>query len=141
MKHAHHVDSFDDLLDVARTFNEACEPPLEDTEVITATQSAWGYTVRGENRFGQHGAWFPKDEVNKLIGADPQYLLTFLRANQGPDSTFMCANGLADVFGWHRIRLANARRRLIELGYFEVLRHAGPKTPALFRWIRGKAKT
>jgi hypothetical protein len=33
-------------------------------------------------------------------------LLTFLRANQGPESTFMVANGLADTFGWGRLRFA-----------------------------------
>jgi hypothetical protein len=69
MKNAHHVDSFDDLLDVGRTFNENCEPPMEDTEVISAVRSAWEITERGENRFGQHGAWFPLDEVNRMIGA------------------------------------------------------------------------
>jgi Bifunctional DNA primase/polymerase, N-terminal/Primase C terminal 1 (PriCT-1) len=136
MRHAHHVDSFDALLDVARTFNDNCEPPMEDTEVMSVAQSAWRITERGDNRFGTHGAWFPLDEVNQLIGADPQYLLTFLRAHNGPDATFMCANGLADKFGWHRIRLANARRRLIELGYLVVQRNAGQHNPALFRWSR-----
>ena len=63
-------------------------------------------------------------------------LLTFLRANQGPDATFMCANGLAETFGWSRLRLAEARRRLIELGYLRLLRQAGRGTPALFRWGR-----
>ena len=39
-------------------------------------------------------------------------LLAFLRANNGPASTFMVANGLAKEFGWARKRLAAARRRL-----------------------------
>jgi hypothetical protein len=139
MRAAHHVDSFDDLLDVGRTFGDNCEPPMEDARVISTTQSAWGYTQRGQNRFGQHGAWFPLDEINRLVDeVDACHLLAFLRAHQGPDSTFMCANGLAEKFGWHRIRLANARRRLIELGYLNVLRNAGPKTPALFRWRRSQ---
>ena len=136
MKNAHHVDNFDALLDVGRTFNENCEPPMEDTEVMSAIRSAWEITERGENRFGQHGAWFPLDEVNKLIEPDAFYLLAFLRAHQGPDSTFMCANGLADKFGWRRHRLANARRALIELGYFKPIRQAGYRTAALHRWTR-----
>ena len=36
MKAAHHVESFDELLDVARTYNDDCLPPMEDSEVITA---------------------------------------------------------------------------------------------------------
>ena len=110
MSNAPHVDSFDGLLDVARTFNDDCLPPMEDIEVISVATSAWGYTERGENRFGQHGAWFPLDEVNRLIDPDAFYLLAFLRAHQGPDATFMCANGLAEKFGWRRHRLAEARR-------------------------------
>jgi len=137
MKSAHHVDSFDDLLDVARTFNDNCLPPLEDSEVITAAQSAWKYTERGLNRFGQHGAWFPLDEVNRLIDdQDAALLLMFLRANQGPNSTFICVNGLAEKFGWHRNRFAKARRRLIDLGYMKPIRQAGYRSAALFRWTR-----
>ena len=58
MRAAHHVDSFDDLLDtctVADTFNDNCEPPMEDYRVISAAKSAWDYTVRGENWVGQGG--------------------------------------------------------------------------------------
>ena len=137
MKNAHHVDSFDDLLDVGRTFNDNCEPPMEDSEVMSAVRSAWEITERGRNRFGQHGAWFPVEEVNRLVDdQDAFFLLAFLRAHQGPDAMFMCANGLADKFGWHRIRFANARRRLIELKYFIPIRQAGRGHPAKFRWSR-----
>jgi hypothetical protein len=137
MKNAHHVDSFDDLLDVARTFNEHCQPPMEDTEVISTAQSAWGYTERGENRFGQHGAWFPLEEVNRMVdNQDAFFLLAFLRAHQGPEATFMCANGLAEKFGWRQQRVADARSRLIELGYFRAVRQAGYRTAAMFRWIK-----
>ena len=97
MRHANHVDGFDTLLDVARTFNDNCEPPMEDSEVMTVAQSAWRITERGDNRFGQHGAWFPLDEVNRMIDdQDAFFLLAFLRAHQGPDATFMCTNGLGD---------------------------------------------
>jgi hypothetical protein len=67
---------------------------------------------------------------------DALALLVFMKANQGPDATFMCANGLAEKFGWPRIRLANARRRLIESGYFKCVRQAGRGCPARFRWLR-----
>jgi Bifunctional DNA primase/polymerase, N-terminal len=135
MKNAHHVESFDDLLDVGRTFNDNCEPPMEDAEVMSAVRSAWEITERGHNRFGQHGAWFPFEEVNRFVDdQDAFFLLAFLRAHQGPDATFMCTNSLGDKFGWHRIRLANARHRLIELEYFIPIRQAGRGHPAKFRW-------
>jgi Primase C terminal 1 (PriCT-1) len=41
MRHANHVDGFDTLLDVARTFNDNCEPPMGDSEVMSVAQSAW----------------------------------------------------------------------------------------------------
>jgi hypothetical protein len=136
MRAGHHVDSFDALLDVARTFNQDhCQPPMEDTEVIAAAQSAWNYTAEGRNWFGQHGAWLPKEEVNRMVAdQDAMLLLVFLRANQGPDATFMCANGLADRLGWTRKRFAGARSRLIELDHMKPLRQAGRGHPALFRW-------
>jgi hypothetical protein len=110
-RNANHVDDFDALLDVARTFNDNCEPPMEENEVMTVAQSAWRITERGDNRFGKHGAWFPLDEVTRMIdNQDGFFLLAFLRANQGPDATFMCANGLADTFGWRRQRFAEAKR-------------------------------
>lgn len=137
MRAAHHVDSFDELLDVGRTFNDNCEPPMEDYRVISAAKSAWSYTERGENRFGQHGAWFPLDEVNRMIAdQDAFFLLAFLRAHQGPDALFMCANGLAEKFGWRRQRLSEARTRLIDLGHFKPVRQAGYRTAAKFRWTR-----
>ena len=67
---------------------------------------------------------------------DAALLLMFLRANQGPDATFMCANGLAETFCWRRQRFAEAKRSLIEMGYLRVLRQAGQHTPALYRWGR-----
>jgi|SRR5262245_1922376 len=111
MRAAHHVDDFDVLLDVGES---------------------------GRNYFGQHAAWILKDEVNKLVsyGPDVLGLLTYLRANQGPDATFMCTNSLAEKFGLHRVRFAEARRQLIGLGYLKPVRQAGRGTPALFRWGR-----
>ena len=138
MRAGHHVDDFDALLDVARTFNEhQCQPPMEDREVIEAAQSAWNYTAKGRNWFGQHGVWMPKEEVNQMVNdQDAVFLLLFLRANQGPDATFMCANGLAEKFGWRRHRLSGARSRLIELGHMRSIRQAGRGHPALFRWAK-----
>jgi hypothetical protein len=138
MREAHGVDDYAQLLDRAETLNHEFGEPMQQAEITKIAKSAWGYTERGENRFGQHGAWFPTDEANALIrnDLDAFVLLGFLRANQGPESTFMVANGLAEVFGWKRERLAAARSKLIELGYVKHVREASSKYgPALYRWL------
>jgi Bifunctional DNA primase/polymerase, N-terminal/Primase C terminal 1 (PriCT-1) len=137
MRAAHHCDSFDGLLDVARTFNDNCEPPMEDREVISTAASAWGYTERGQNRFGQHGAYFPFDEIAAMMAdQDAFILLAYLRAENGPAATVWCTNTLAEKFGWGRQRLAGARNRLIELGYLKLILPACQGHPAKYRWAR-----
>jgi hypothetical protein len=135
MRQAHYVDDLDTLIDVAQTYNRECQPALEDKEVLDTAKSAWNYTEKGQNRFGQHGAWIPFQEMVSLDGdVDAFWLLAWLRAYQGPGSTFLIANGLTDRFGWSRERVRHARRRLIELGHIKVMRQAGRGTPALYRW-------
>ena len=137
MRNAHHVDNFDDLLDVARTFNDDCLPPMEDREVMATAQSAWGYTERGENRFGQFGAWLGFDDIAAMMeDQDAFFLLAYLRAENGPSARFWCTNGLAEKFGWYRQRMAYARNRLIELGYLKSIRQASQGQPAEFKWAR-----
>src|SRR5262249_26816213 len=95
MKIASQCAEFHTLLEHARESNAQCLPPLEEEEVLRTAESAWGYTERGQNRFGQHGAWFPVEEVATMIEADQDafLLLAFLRAYNGPWAHFMCANG------------------------------------------------
>ena len=138
MKAAKHCDDFDALLDFARTRNEEYVLPLGDKEAMRAAHSAWGYTQRGENRFGEHGAWFPIQELTTMFAhQDALILLAFLRAHNGPQATFMCANGIAEMLGWRRHRMAAARQRLAELGYLESVKQAGRGHAALFRWRKG----
>jgi hypothetical protein len=142
MKAAHYCDDLETLLDVARSENAEMMLPMNDTEVIKVATSAWNYTERGLNRFGQTGAWFPTIEANTMIASDQDafLLLAFLRANNGPASTFIAANGLADVFKWTRKRLAAARRRL-EQSHITMVRPASEQRgAALYRWkiVEGK---
>lgn len=141
MHSAHHCDDFETLLDVARTRNDEFRPPLGDEEVVKIAKSAWGYTERGENRFGQTGAWLPTAEINSLIDANPDalLLLTVLRGNNGPRSKFMVANGMKDTFGWSRQRMAKARRWLENHGYLvEVEAPDSWSGPALYRWASAR---
>jgi hypothetical protein len=101
MRAGHHCDDYEAMLDVVRTRNDDCLVPLGDKEVERIAKSVWGYTERGENRFGQTGVWFPTQEVNSLIAVNPDafMLLSFLKANNSPHATFMVANSLDDTFG------------------------------------------
>jgi hypothetical protein len=129
------------FLDRAETLNQEHVEPMQQTEVTKIAKSAWGYTERGENRFGQHGAWFPEAEVDLLVTEQDAFiLLAYLRAKQGPDSTFMIANGLSGTFGWGRQRLSAARELLIQRGYVRRLRHATNNSPALYRWLSPKQR-
>jgi len=136
MRQGHHCDDFDALLDVARTRNEEFSPPLTDDEVVKVAKSAWGYTERGENRFGTPGAFFPLAEANHLIATDQDafVLLAFLRANNGPGRTFMVTNTLSKTFGWTIKRLAEARKSLRLYSYIEQVKRASTGRPALYRW-------
>jgi hypothetical protein len=135
MRSAQACDNLDQLLMKGREYNMGLTSPLDDTEVVKTAASAWGYTERGSNRFGQHGAWLAVEEIATMLDEqDAFFLLAFLRAHNGPWSHFMCANGLAEKFSWDRRRLAAARRRLIEMGHIQPIRQAGRGTPALFRW-------
>jgi primase-like protein len=111
MRHAHHCDDRDTMIDMARTFNERCVPPLSDGEVIEIVDSARSYTARGENRFGMTGSWLPTDTVY-AVTADPYLctLVTFLQAENRPNRTFLVADGLAKRLGWPRRKFTLARR-------------------------------
>lgn len=140
MASARYCDGYDALLDAARSRNEEFLPPLVDTEVMKIAKSAWGYTQRGANRFGRHGVFFDTDEANHLIGTnqDVFLLLAFLRANNGPERTFLVANGLAKQLGWTRKRLADARRRLQEKHIAMVRPPTTFNGPALYRWRKSR---
>jgi hypothetical protein len=136
MRMARRCRSFDQLVDCARAFNSQFPDPIrEETEVMTITKSAWGYEERGENRFGQFGAYFPVAEVVGLCrDPDAFMLLAYLRAHNGPWADFYIANGLAEKFGWGKNRLVAARQQLIDAGYVIEVRPANRQSPAIYQW-------
>jgi hypothetical protein len=135
MRHVHHCDDRDALLDVGRTFNLNCLPPLSDDEVIKTVSSAWRYTARGENRFRMTGSWLPTDTVRQLA-PDPHLLslVSFLKAENRPDRTFMIADGLATVLHWPRRKLTAARRKAIERGLVVMVSKPHSGHPGLYRF-------
>jgi hypothetical protein len=137
MKAAQHCDNFESLLDVARTQNAVFLPPLDDAAVVRTTKSAWGYTERGENRFGQTGAWLPQSYVDTLT-RDPALcaLIVWLKANNGPSAQFLVADGLCTpkYLAWPIGLLRKTRRRAIEVGWIVKIRHETKGVAALYRW-------
>ena len=145
MREVHHCDTYEQLLDRARTLNEGFGEPMEATEVIRCTASAWEKTSKGENWFGrgEHGSRLALAEVDRLVG-DPYALslLNWLKAHNGPNSQFMIADGLADVLAWPRRRFSGARRALVTLGYVTVLRRPSQRYgPGLYALKRPSAPT
>jgi hypothetical protein len=135
MRRAHSCNNFDALLAFARDANVSYQPPLEAAEVMKIARSAWDHTEAGRNRFGQHGAFFPIEEVVTMLHEQDAFiLLAFLRAHNGPWTEFWVSNGLSETLGWTRKRLAATRQRLLELGYIEQVRRASRHTPALFQF-------
>ena len=136
MRAATRVTSFDELLLEARALNETYSPPLEDGEVVSVARSVWSYEERGQNRYGQHGAWLPTQEVDALLQSsqDAMLLLMFLRAHEAPWAKFWIANGLAERFGWTVKRLSDARKHLIERGDVVQVRPPRPGNPAEYVW-------
>jgi hypothetical protein len=136
MRQARSCDDFTALLDVAETFNaHSLNPPLDPDEVVKAAQSAWRATERGDNRFGQCGAFLTFAETNSMIG-EPNLLalLVWLRALNSPNRQFLIADGLAPSLGWSLPQLRRCRRRLLELGWLEMIRQPARGCAALYRW-------
>lgn len=138
---AQQVDDRDQLLDYARTKNEQCVEPMEDTEVVKIVNSVWKMQTEDRNRFGQHGGYAALGLVKQLAPTNPDALALYivLKAHNGPHSTFPIANAMADTaIGLGRYRLVHARRLLLELA---LVRQVSPQTqhrPALYRWPKGQ---
>ena len=132
-------DDFEQLLDYAQTRNAELGEPMPEMEVLKVAKSVWKMQVEGLNRFGQFGAYVPLDLVRKLARSNPDALALYnvLKAENGPNSTFLIANGMADTaIAMKRKVLARARRDLIAQGLVELICPARWRQPALYRWPR-----
>ena len=131
-------DGFNFVLSAAHEFNaKYLLPPLKEDEVVKIAQSAWGYEQRGDNRFGHLWVIFSVIEADDLIRRDTDLyvLLSFLKTHNGPNSEFLIANGLAEIFRWSRQRLAATRHRLEEQDYVRRSKPANRYTgAALYKW-------
>ena len=116
MREAHDCDDLDDLLDVARTANADCVPPLPDSEVVKLSRSAWEYTERGQNLVGRQHVRISFEVIDHLfaIDLDAYVLLTLLLRHHADRRRFFVANAMAESMppdGWALKRFRSARAR------------------------------
>lgn len=145
MREAASCDDFETFLDVARTRNEECEPPLSKIEVLKIVKSAWNYEQCRQNFIGHKGqyATVTKDEFAALIGfPGAVYLLVRLRLIHGNrDTSFILANAIAPKLGLSLHTFRRARDRLVKIRLLECVHLGGRKgprsDPPLYRWVKG----
>jgi bifunctional DNA primase/polymerase-like protein len=127
----------DALLNWAREYNSKFGEPLPDAEVVKTAKSVFGYLERGELRVSGHGVRLGKLQTQEMA-RDPYFfsLIAWLKAENGPASEFLVADGLASpkYLNWPLERLRRARRRATEEGWIVEIRKPAPGRAALYRW-------
>jgi len=135
LEQARHSDTYDAFLDVMRTRNMDCEPPLPDDVIIATAKSAWRYEQGGRNLVGRGRAVVtPHSVIDELIGEsqDAFVLLTLLQRHHW-GRNFVLAKAMADQLGWTRKRFAAARTLLQTLGFIQLVITANFRSPAVYR--------
>jgi hypothetical protein len=142
MRRALHCTSFEQVVGEAKKYYaKNCEqqPPVDDSELDKVARSAWKYTTEGRNWFGgNHGVSFTEDELTKLMTVpNHEYvlaLLTRMKLQFGPHSSFWLAKGWYEELGLSRRNYTTARDYLIGT-YVKQIGRPGPNQPALYQWI------
>jgi hypothetical protein len=134
--------SFDELLDVAHTWNrnlsEHGYEPLEDAIVVSRANTVWGHHLEGrfEPMLGRDGVAKTKlSEIDLLLGLNPKYagdanmLLTKLKIEHSArcrrgESFPVCVKAMARdnvLSGWTRERYQNAKDLLLTAGLLKCV--------------------
>jgi hypothetical protein len=133
-----YCDALEDLVDVAKTFNNNCVPPLSDIELVKTARSAWKWTLGGKVRHGMVSVPRPAIESLALKNPDALALFMVLAALNGQKSTFWIANGMAGEHVRLTVpRLARARNELLNLKIIKRVSPPRPRFPALYKWGEG----
>ena len=132
-------DTFDDLVDEARTINESYAPPLSDARVVAKAKSAWQCQVEGRNWRG-HGAHVTVAErtIDRLLAHDPRHgpdalsLYLKLRAKHGArdqrrEAFAVAARAMARdlVLPWTEGRIRRATQVLVNFGLLALVKEGG----------------
>jgi len=139
LEQAHYVDDLDALIDVVRTRNMDCEPPLLDIEVVSIATSVSRYQEESRNFGGRGRALVVSNadyqRLRKEGGAGAALLYCDLRSQHwGRD--FVLAKAMAASMRWGVPRWRAARDALVELGFIQWVHPGGkgPHDPPIFRW-------
>lgn len=109
---------------------EHCMPPDATDIVMRTARSVWKWETRRRERTSQ-------GDLAMRLAREGEHVLALyavLRANNRPGNTFNVTNELAVAIGWRRQRLAEARKRLLDLGVLTLLRPAYKGAPAVYWW-------
>lgn len=131
------VQTFDELLAFARSYNEeTMQPALSDSIVVDKANSAWRYEALGLNTIGQRAIIIPQKLQN--VPADAIYLYTRLQRQFFWTDEFPMPKTYGKNFdmGWRR--LANAAKALIKAGAIRKVRKGGrfEGDAATYAWVK-----
>lgn len=143
MQQAGHVDDFDTLLDVVKTFVEQridrmTGHPFGEGEIAKAAQSAWTLTLEGRNRFIRPVCETPHDVVDAIAAESPDAIALYLllKRHNARRQDFAVANAMAASIGWDERRFRAARSKLVDAGLITCTHEGGRGRgdPPLYSW-------
>ena len=142
LREVRYCDDFDSLLDVARTLNKDCIPPLEDASVLNTVKKVWEYEITGNNWVGRRARASTDREEILVLSRDPYaaHLLNLLRVSHPtPDDRFAIDQiKTAELLGWDRGTVAGRIRTLINANRLERVHCGkGKGDPHLYKLKRG----
>jgi hypothetical protein len=141
LRHARHSDDFEALLDVGRTLNMDCEPPIADNQVAKIARSAWRYETTGNNWVGRKARASTDREEILAFRHDPAaaMLLNLLRVSHpGVGDRFAIDQvATSNLLAWDRERLRGRIKVLIEAKHLTMVhRGRGKGDPHLYELVR-----
>jgi len=127
-------DDYEALFDVANTFNYDCEPPLPARQVEKTALSVWKYVVDGNNWVGTRGITHIDSDIRDDLQPYPNAFVLFDQlksSHEGRHPQFaIAAQAMARdgvLAGWSEKAINKARRRLVDMGFLELLHKGGKK--------------
>jgi hypothetical protein len=141
LREARHCDDFETLLDVGKTLNMNCVPPLDENHVIRKAKSAWNYETTGRNWVGRKARASTDREEILAFSRDPAaaLLLSLLRVSHPVTDTRFAVDQVktAQLLGWSRATLISRIRYLIENRRLIIVhRGRGKGDPHLYELVR-----
>ncbi len=123
LREVRYCDDLDALLDIGRTRNMECTPPLSDNEVVGICRSVWGYEIAGNNWVGRKArASTDREEILSLSAFPPGPILLMLLRVSHPKlgETFAIDQGkTAELLGWDRSSVRTAIKFLMHTKHLE----------------------